>query len=132
MVGVKNPSRFEDREQTSIKGFKDWLQLQKNLGNLEFERCNTGAVEKEYIIKMGKDKGKKRHYFYKYGLFGGADFIVFLHGAICLFIEFKTEKGKQEDSQIKFQQRIERLGFIYRIFKNSGDAIDFVSYWIEL
>lgn len=132
MVGMKNPSRFKDREQTSIKGFNDWLQLQKNLGNLEFERCNTGAVKVEYTVKKGKDKGKKKHYFYKYGLFGASDFIVFLHGARCLFIEFKTEKGKQEDSQIKFQQRIERLKFRYRIFNNSGDAIDFVRYWMEL
>ena len=128
---MKNPSRFKDREQTSIKGFKDWLQLQKNLGNLEFERCNTGAIKVEYTIKKGKDKGKKKRYYYEYGSLGSADFRVFLHGAKCLFIEFKTEKGKQEDSQIKFQQRIERLHFRYRIFNNSGDAIDFVKVMME-
>ena len=114
------------RESTSITGFKTWLQLQKNLGILEFERCNTGAARVEYTIRRGKDKGKKKRYYYEYGSPGTADFKVFLRGARCIFVEFKSEKGKQEDSQVKFQRRIERLGFFYRIFKNARDAIDFI------
>ena len=47
-------------------------------------------------------------------LAGVADLIVIIEHAV-LFVEMKTKKNKQQDSQVLFQQNVERLGHTYVI-----------------
>ena len=50
-------------------------------------------------------------------LAGVADLIIVIEGAV-LFVEMKTKGNKQQDSQILFQMKIERLGHTYVVCHN--------------
>lgn len=54
------------------------------------------------------------------GLEGGvSDLIVLLPGAVALFVEVKTEVGRQSDKQKSFQQQVEDLGFVYHLVRSA-------------
>lgn len=49
---------------------------------------------------------------------GASDTVVLLPGGISLYMECKTQVGVQSQKQKEFQERIERLGFKYYIFRS--------------
>jgi len=66
--------------------------------------------------------------FKRMGLMHGvADLIALLPGGKCLFMEVKTDKGRQSDHQKTFQTAAHALGFRYDIVK----SIDQVKAIIE-
>lgn len=70
---------------------------------------------------------KEQMYKKALGLLSGvSDLIVLLNGKI-LFIECKDQHGKQRDSQINFQKRIEKLGFEYHIVRSLEDFKKIIS-----
>lgn len=58
-------------------------------------------------------------------LSGVSDLIIVLKNRI-VFIEVKTEKGKQSENQKKFENQIKALGFEYYIWRDLQQSIDFV------
>lgn len=52
------------------------------------------------------------------GLLRGASDTIVLLPNVALFMECKTEIGRQSDSQADFQSRVETLGFKYYIFRS--------------
>lgn len=49
---------------------------------------------------------------------GASDTVVLLPGPIALYMECKTQIGVQSSKQKEFQERVEALGFKYRIFRS--------------
>jgi len=57
---------------------------------------------------------------------GASDLIVILPNRI-LFIEVKTEKGVQSDNQKEFQNRVQVLGFEYKLVRSLTEFKDFIN-----
>lgn len=94
-----------------------WFRLQyADLALLLFAVPNGGARNK---IEAGIMKGE--------GVTAGvADMLLLLpnkyHHALC--IEFKTSKGKQQDSQKRFQRKVEAFGYRYEIIRSLEEFIE--------
>ena len=58
---------------------------------------------------------------------GVADLIILLPIGNVLFVEVKTEKGRQSPEQKAFQERVEKLGFNYVIWRSVEDAEKFIN-----
>ena len=54
-------------------------------------------------------------------LAGVSDLIILLPNAETIFIEVKTDKGKQSEVQINFQKKVSEMGFKYFLVKNLED-----------
>jgi hypothetical protein len=88
--------------QTAIE---QYLCLMENMGKLVYVKQNSGAT------KIG-DR------FIRYGKAGAPDFMVYLPGGICMHLEVKNEKGRQNDNQIEYQAKIEKLGHRYCLVRS--------------
>lgn len=98
---------MEDRIQYEI--FM-WLQEQ---GIYAFSVPNEGAG-KGQIIRMMKLKSM--------GLRAGvSDLIVILSGKV-VFLEVKTEKGKQSEAQKRFEEKVKSLGHEYFIVRSINEV----------
>lgn len=64
-------------------------------------------------------------------LAGFSDLIVVAFNSI-LFVEVKTEKGKQSASQKKFQSDVERLGFQYSVCRSLQDFQLTIERWLKV
>jgi len=62
----------------------------------------------------------------KIGLPGESDLTLFQKGGRTVFIEIKTDKGKQSKQQKVFEERVKELGFAYVIMKSLEDAKRFI------
>lgn len=73
----------------------------------------------------GKRDAKTGAYLKDEGALAGvADLIVVMNDVI-VFIEIKTDKGKQSESQRQFQEEVEKRGHLYLIWRSIDDAINF-------
>ena len=52
------------------------------------------------------------------GLVPGISDLIVVQPNRCIFIELKLEKGKQQPSQIAFEQKIKALGFEYYMVRS--------------
>lgn len=107
-------------QQSCVK----WFHLQyPDLALLLFAIPNGGARNKlEAAIMKGE------------GVTAGVSDMIFLfpnseHHALC--IEFKTEKGKQQDTQKRFQRKVEAFGFRYEIVRSLEDFIRLMKEYIS-
>jgi hypothetical protein len=69
-----------------------------------------------------KNIATRKHYKAMGLTTGVSDLIIILPGGKYVCVELKTKTGKQSDSQIEFQQKIESLGGEYLIWKSLCDA----------
>ena len=58
-------------------------------------------------------------------LAGVSDLIIVLKNRV-VFVEIKTDKGRQQETQKIFQKQVEELGHTYLIWRNLNDAMNFV------
>lgn len=58
-------------------------------------------------------------------LSGVADLIILEKGT-CLFVEVKTLKGRQQESQKVFEEEVKKHGMKYVIWRDIEDAVDYV------
>lgn len=59
-------------------------------------------------------------------LHGVSDLIILLPNARTVFVEMKTQKGKQSDYQKEFEDSVKKLGFEYEIWRSIDDSIKWV------
>lgn len=59
-------------------------------------------------------------------LHGVADLEILLPRGRAVFVEMKTETGKQSEYQEEFEMNVSKLGFDYLIWRNLDDAIRWV------
>lgn len=100
-----------------------WFRLQyADLALLLFAVPNGGARNR---IEAGIMKGE--------GVTAGVADMLFLlpnkyHHALC--IEVKTPKGKQQDSQKRFQRKVEAFGYRYEIVRSLEEFIKLMRNYI--
>lgn len=58
-----------------------------------------------------------------YGLKGSSDILGCLEG-MMICVEVKTEDGRQEESQVRFEAAIKRAGGVYVLARSSAEAVD--------
>jgi hypothetical protein len=110
-----------------LKQILDWLAAKHILAF----RMNTGAVASEY-------KGKQR--FMRFGTPGMADILAFppnkrivwsnydhSRETNVLWIEVKSEKGKQSELQKSFQKQVENYGHKYVVARGITDVNEVLS-----
>jgi hypothetical protein len=51
-------------------------------------------------------------------LAGASDLIVITPNGKLIFVELKTDTGKQSDKQIDFENRVKKLGFEYHLIRS--------------
>ena len=61
---------------------------------------------------------------------GVSDLIVLLPNR-CLFVEVKTEIGRQSDKQKEFEQIVKKLGFEYQLVRSLNDFLTFINVYIN-
>lgn len=61
------------------------------------------------------------------GVLAGVSDLIILMQKRAVFVELKTDKGRQSEYQKKFQQDVEGLGFEYLIWRSLDDCIKFVN-----
>lgn len=131
-------ARKSQLEKTIQSAIQEFLELQEELGLLVYQKNNTGAVR---INRPGAKSS-----FMRFGKKGSPDFIVwvpdcesatsgiqFREGCVdltinqrrllvTLFIEVKTDVGRQSDAQREFQVKVEKLGGNYFVVRSLDDV----------
>lgn len=62
---------------------------------------------------------------------GMPDFIVFLKHRITIFVELKTETGKQTPEQVEYEKRIKEMGFPYFLCRSFDEFVEAVTIPIK-
>ena len=57
------------------------------------------------------------------GTLAGVSDLIFLHNGKTIFIEVKTDKGKQTDYQKDFQLKVEKQGHLYVVVRSVDDCL---------
>ena len=79
-----------------------------------------------HIPNGGSRNAREAHNLKLSGVLAGVSDLVILMQNRAVFVELKTDKGRQSDNQKKFQQDVEALGFEYLIWRSIDDCIKFV------
>lgn len=117
-TGKRNISFEEYNIQSS---FFIWVgHLFPELDKKIFHISNEGKRNKKYVKKSGIKKGVADVFLSK----PNKDY----HG---LYIEFKTQDGKQSEEQIEFQKQVESEKYKYIICRTAGDAIEEVKKYLN-
>lgn len=72
--------------------------------------------EPRNIIFMVPNEGQQRKM--NEGVLAGVSDLVVIHYNKILFIEMKTEKGKQRPKQIEFEERVNKEGLFYCVCRS--------------
>lgn len=96
------------------KSISETLNFYENMGKLVFVRNNSFAG---HIKRKNGSKG-----YVKNNKKGSSDYFIFMQD-LTIHLELKSEKGKQSDNQFAYQNKIEKLGHIYKIVR-SVDEVD--------
>ena len=90
---------------------------------------------KQYLIWAVPNGGARNHVvaaqMKEEGQLPGVSDLVIVADHAILFVEMKTEKGKQSEYQIEFEKRITRLGFQYVVCRSFDDFKATVEHWLN-
>lgn len=62
----------------------------------------------------------------KQGMTAGISDLIILHQGKVYFIEMKSEKGKQSESQKEFQRIVEQQGHFYQVIRTYEECAKFI------
>jgi hypothetical protein len=84
--------------------------------------CLKNQEPRGIIFSVANESTYNNKKFKNTGVLSGvSDMILILPNKQLIFMELKTEKGKQSEKQIEFQQRVELLGFEYWLIRSLED-----------
>ena len=112
----RKPRHIEESIQVACV---KWFRLQ--YPNLVIFAVPNGGSRNLYEAKNMKESGT---------LAGVADLVIVGNGGKVLFVEMKAGKNKQEDSQILFQNKVEKLGHKYIICRSKEQFMKEVDLWV--
>lgn len=78
------------------------------------------------IVNEGQKNIKTAIIHKKQGLFAGCSDLIVLHKGKVYFIEMKSEKGKQGESQKEFQRIVEEQGHFYQVIRTWEECEKFI------
>ena len=102
---------MKEHESQIQRAILDYLQLLENQGKCFCFRSGAGAVK--------LDNGR----YFKTGRPGISDITIFVPDGKYICAEIKTPKGKQSDSQKKFEKQIKKLGGQYWLIRSVDEFI---------
>ena len=112
----RKPRHIEESIQVACV---KWFRLQ--YPNLVIFAVPNGGSRNLYEAKNMKESGT---------LAGVADLVIVGNGGKVLFVEMKAGKNKQEDSQILFQNKVEKLGHKYIICRSKEQFMKEIDLWV--
>ena len=112
----RKPRHIEESIQVACV---KWFRLQHP--NLVIFAVPNGGSRNLYEAKNMKESGT---------LAGVADLVIVGNGGKVLFVEMKAGKNKQEDSQVLFQNKVEKLGHKYIICRSKEQFMKEVDLWV--
>ena len=112
----RKPRHIEESIQVACV---KWFRLQ--YPNLVIFAVPNGGSRNLYEAKNMKESGT---------LAGVADLGIVGNGGKVLFVEMKAGKNKQEDSQVLFQNKVEKLGHKYIICRSKEQFMKEVDLWV--
>lgn len=112
----RKPRHIEESIQVACV---KWFRLQ--YPNLVIFAVPNGGSRNLYEAKNMKESGT---------LAGVADLVIVGNGGRVLFVEMKAGKNKQEDSQVLFQNKVEKLGHKYIICRSREQFMKEVDLWV--
>lgn len=112
----RKPRHIEESIQVACV---KWFRLQ--YPNLVIFAVPNGGSRNLYEAKNMKESGT---------LAGVADLVIVGDGGRVLFVEMKAGKNKQEDSQVLFQNKVEKLGHKYIICRSREQFMKEVDLWV--
>lgn len=108
-------------ETPIVSSIKKYLEILERQGKLVYQRNNTGAMP---ITSGGSTR------FISFGKTGSPDFYVFVKHGMVLSIEVKDSKGKQNEGQIEFQKKLEKLDHSYFVVRSLDDIVKILKKFI--
>ena len=112
----RKPRHIEESIQVACV---KWFRLQ--YPNLVIFAVPNGGSRNLYEAKNMKESGT---------LAGVADLVIVGNGGKVLFVEMKAGKNKQEDSQVLFQNKVEKLGHKYIICRSKEQFMKEIDLWV--
>ena len=112
----RKPRHIEESIQVACV---KWFRLQ--YPNLVIFAVPNGGSRNLYEAKNMKESGT---------LAGVADLVIVGNGGKVLFVEMKAGNNKQEDSQVLFQNKVEKLGHKYIICRSKEQFMKEVDLWV--
>ena len=112
----RKPRHIEESIQVACV---KWFRLQ--YPNLVIFAVPNGGSRNLYEAKNMKESGT---------LAGVADLVIVGNGGRVLFVEMRAGKNKQEDSQVLFQNKVEKLGHKYIICRSKEQFMKEVDLWV--
>ena len=112
----RKPRHIEESIQVACV---KWFRLQ--YPNFVIFAVPNGGSRNLYEAKNMKESGT---------LAGVADLVIVGNGGRVLFVEMKAGKNKQEDSQVLFQNKVEKLGHKYIICRSKEQFMKEVDLWV--
>ena len=112
----RKPRHIEESIQVACV---KWFRLQ--YPNLVIFAVPNGGSRNLYEAKNMKESGT---------LAGVADLVIVGNDGRVLFVEMKAGKNKQEDSQVLFQNKVEKLGHKYIICRSKEQFMKEVDLWV--
>ena len=112
----RKPRHIEESIQVACV---KWFRLQ--YPNLVIFAVPNGGSRNLYEAKNMKESGT---------LAGVADLVIVGNGGRVLFVEMKAGRNKQEDSQVLFQNKVEKLGHKYIICRSREQFMKEVDLWV--
>lgn len=112
----RKPRHIEESIQVACV---KWFRLQ--YPNLVIFAVPNGGSRNLYEAKNMKESGT---------LAGVADLVIVGNGGRVLFVEMKAGKNKQEDSQVLFQNKVEKLGHKYIICRSREQFMKEIDLWV--
>ena len=112
----RKPRHIEESIQVACV---KWFRLQ--YPNLVIFAVPNGGSRNLYEAKNMKESGT---------LAGVADLVIVGNGGKVLFVEMKAGKNKQEDSQVLFQNKVEKLGHRYIICRSKEQFMKELDLWV--
>ena len=112
----RKPRHLEESIQVACV---NWFRLQ--YPKLIIFAVPNGGSRNLYEAKNMKKSGTLK---------GVADLVIVGNNGRVLFVEMKAGKNKQEDSQVIFQQKVEKLGHKYIICRSLEQFKKEVDLWV--
>jgi len=96
-------------ETQIVSEIRKHLKILEELGLLVYIRNNTGVFKKgPSFVRVGKE--------------GSPDFLIFCQNGATIHLEVKKNDTKQNENQIIYQKRIEKLGHNYKVVRSWSET----------
>jgi hypothetical protein len=108
---------LQQKEGDLVKYARDVFDTLSRLGLIAYRRISTTAILRGNFrtnnLRLSKNSQA-----------GMSDFQVYLKGGTTLHLEAKSQRGKQNENQIIFENELSKLGHFYYVFRSPAQLTE--------